>query len=63
MMSPDGNRFYFKLATPGLSCDFAARNSAAGWAHPVFSADGKRIYFNVNADKWTRLFVAEQRKS
>lgn len=27
--------------------------------HPVMSADGKRIYFNVNVGKWTRLFVAE----
>ena len=28
--------------------------------HPVFSADGKRVYFNVNAGRWTQLFVAEQ---
>lgn len=27
--------------------------------HPVFSADGKRIYFNVNDGPWTRLLVAE----
>lgn len=27
--------------------------------HPVFSADGRRIYYNVSAGKWTRLFVAE----
>ncbi|PAW79082.1 MAG: hypothetical protein B9S32_03760 [Verrucomicrobia bacterium Tous-C9LFEB] len=27
--------------------------------HPVFSADGRRIYFNVSADRWTRLYVAE----
>jgi Tol biopolymer transport system component len=27
--------------------------------HPVFSADGRRIYFNVNDGPWTRLFVAE----
>lgn len=27
--------------------------------HPVFSPDGKRIYFNVNDEKWTRLYVAE----
>jgi hypothetical protein len=25
--------------------------------HPVFSADGKRIYFNVNDGPWTRLWV------
>lgn len=28
--------------------------------HPVFSADGKRIYFNVSDGEFTRLFVAEQ---
>lgn len=27
--------------------------------HPVFSADGRRIYFNVSSDHWTRLYVAE----
>jgi len=27
--------------------------------HPVFSADGKRIYFNVNETDWTQLYVAE----
>jgi len=29
--------------------------------HPVFSHDGRRIYFNVSVDKWTRLHVAELR--
>jgi len=37
---------------------------AASWRrshpHPVFSADGKRIYFNVNSGKWTQLYVAER---
>ncbi len=28
--------------------------------HPVFSADGKRIYFNVSDGEFTRLFVAER---
>lgn len=28
--------------------------------HPVFSADGQRIYFNVNSGAWTQLFVAER---
>ena len=28
--------------------------------HPVFSADGKRIYFNVSDSEFTRLFVAER---
>lgn len=27
--------------------------------HPVFSADGKRIYYNVSDGEFTRLFVAE----
>lgn len=28
--------------------------------HPIFSPDGKRIYFNVSTGPWTRLFVAER---
>lgn len=28
--------------------------------HPVFSADGKRVYYNVSDGPFTRLFVAEQ---
>jgi hypothetical protein len=28
--------------------------------HPIFSADGRRIYFNVNTGPWTQLHVAEQ---
>ena len=27
--------------------------------HPVFSPDGRRIYFNVSSGEWTQLFVAE----
>jgi Tol biopolymer transport system component len=27
--------------------------------HPSFSADGKRIYYNVSDGSWTRLMVAE----
>ncbi len=27
--------------------------------HPAFSADGKRIYYNVNQGPWTQLMVAE----
>lgn len=29
--------------------------------HPVFSPDGRRIYFNVNETNWTQLYVAEAR--
>lgn len=28
--------------------------------HPVFSPDGRRVYFNVNATQWTQLYVAER---
>jgi Tol biopolymer transport system component len=28
--------------------------------HPAFSADGRRIYYNVSSGPWTRLFVAER---
>jgi hypothetical protein len=28
--------------------------------HPHFSADGRRIYFNVNEGRWTQLMVAER---
>jgi hypothetical protein len=27
--------------------------------HPIFSPDGKRVYFNVSDGKWTQLYVAE----
>lgn len=27
--------------------------------HPVFSADGRRVYFNVSSGPWTQLYVAE----
>jgi len=27
--------------------------------HPIFSRDGRRIYFNVNETNWTQLYVAE----
>jgi hypothetical protein len=29
--------------------------------HPAFSADGKRIYYNVSDGEYTRLFVAERK--
>ncbi len=29
--------------------------------HPVFSADGNRIYYNVSAGEFTRLYVADKR--
>jgi Tol biopolymer transport system component len=52
---------YTTLAT------FDGSRGAKSWRrshpHPVFSADGKRIYFNVNSSPWTQLFVAEARGS
>lgn len=42
---------------------FDNSRGASSWRrshpHPIFSADGRRIYFNVSASKWTRLHVAE----
>lgn len=42
---------------------FENNNGAKSWRksdpHPVFSADGNRIYFNVSEDGFTRLYVAE----
>jgi hypothetical protein len=43
---------------------FPNNRGAQSWRrshpHPVFSADGRRIYFNVSEGQWTRLFVAER---
>jgi len=36
-----------------------ARSWRRSHPHPVFSPDGRRIYFNVSSDAWTRLYVAE----
>jgi Tol biopolymer transport system component len=42
---------------------FINSRGATSWRknhpHPVFSADGRRMYFNVNESQWTTLFVAE----
>ena len=42
---------------------FDNSHGAASWRvshpHPVFSADGRRIYFNVSSGPWTQLHVAE----
>ena len=43
---------------------FAGDRGARSWRvshpHPVFSADGKRIYYNVNAGEHTQLYVAQR---
>ena len=45
---------------------FRNDRGASSWRvshpHPVFSPDGNRIYYNVNADRFTRLHVAEAGK-
>jgi len=42
---------------------FDNSHGASSWRrshpHPVFSADGRRIYFNVSSTRWTQLHVAE----
>ena len=43
---------------------FQGAEGATTWRknhpHPAFSADGKRIYYNVNQGTYTRLYVAER---
>ncbi|WP_395751707.1 hypothetical protein [Prosthecobacter sp.] len=43
---------------------FAQNGGARSWRrnhpHPIFSADGKRIYYNVSDGPFTRLMVAER---
>jgi hypothetical protein len=36
-----------------------ARSWRVNHPHPIFSADSRRIYFNVNSGDWTQLHVAE----
>jgi hypothetical protein len=38
-----------------------ARSWRRSHPHPAFSADGRRIYYNVSAGDWTVLHVAERR--
>ena len=38
-----------------------ARSWRRSHPHPVFSADSRRIYYNVNDGEFTRLFVAERK--
>ncbi len=40
-----------------------ARSWRVNHPHPVFSADSRRVYFNVNSGPWTQLFVAEANPS
>lgn len=42
---------------------FSNARGATTWRknhpHPIFSAGGQRIYFNVNETNWTQLYIAE----
>jgi len=38
-----------------------ARSWRRSHPHPVFSPDGRRIYFNASNTEWTRLYVAQSR--
>lgn len=40
-----------------------ARSWRRSHPHPVFSPDGKRIYFNVNSTDWTQLHVAQRNEN
>jgi len=46
---------------------FSMAGGAKSWRrphpHPVFSADGQRIYFNTGAKEWTQLYYAESKGS
>jgi hypothetical protein len=37
-----------------------ARSWRVSHPHPIFSPDGKRLYFNISDGPWTRLMVAER---
>ena len=68
---PFGKPGYWAVAVGSMTQDefvvldvFDNTKGATSWRHnhphPVFSADGKRIYYNVNDGPWTRLRVAER---
>jgi hypothetical protein len=52
-----GERFEIIHRFPG---NRGARSWRVNHPHPVFSADGRRLYYNVNAGEHTQLFVAER---
>lgn len=67
---PFGQPGFWAIAVGSVTKDdfvvlttFDNTQGATSWRHnhphPAFSADGKRIYYNVNDGPWTRLFVAE----
>lgn len=67
---PWGKPGYFAVAVGSMAKDdyvvltmFDNTKGARTWRknhpHPVFSADGKRLYFNMNDGQWTKLMVAE----
>jgi Tol biopolymer transport system component len=54
--SVEGNQFEYVQKFIG---NRGARSWRVNHPHPVFSADGKRLYYNINADGYSRLHVAE----
>jgi len=70
VQSPDGSRRLWAVAVGDFAtggCEilhrFDSSQGAKSWRrahpHPVFSPDGRRIYFNVSSRPWTQLYVAE----
>ncbi len=68
---PFGKEGYWAIAVGSMAEDehvmlttFDNTKGATTWRknhpHPAFSADGKRVYYNVNDGPWTRLMVAER---
>ncbi len=66
---PFGKPGYWAIGIGSLTKDefvivhlFDGSKGATSWRHnhphPAFSADGKRVYYNVNDGPWTRLMVA-----
>jgi hypothetical protein len=50
-----GERFEIIHRFPGIR---GARSWRGNHPHPVFSADGRRLYYNVNSGEFTQLYVA-----
>lgn len=68
---PFGRPGYWAVAVGSTAEDafelvdlFDNSKGATSWRHnhphPVFSADGRRIYYNVNSGPWTQLMVANR---
>ncbi|MDR1190763.1 MAG: hypothetical protein LBK60_03740 [Verrucomicrobiales bacterium] len=58
-VAPSANEFTLIHRFPFRTKGLGAQSWRLPDPHPVFSADGQRIYFNANAGPWTRLQVIE----